>query len=104
MCGIAGIIGRVDDANRAALERMSRALHHRGPDAAGLWNSQPDAGGVGCMLAFRRLAILDLTDCANQPMVDARSGQAIVFNGEIYNYRALRDDLSRTGETFHSTG
>ena len=104
MCGIAGIIGRVGGANREALERMSRALHHRGPDAAGFWAGRPDADGFGCMLAFRRLAILDLSDCANQPMVDAKSGRAIVFNGEIYNYRALRDDLSRAGETFHSSG
>src|SRR6266516_914595 len=104
MCGIAGIIGRVDDANRAALDRMQRALIHRGPDAAGSWAGRPDADGFGCMLAFRRLAILDLSDCANQPMVDPKTGQAIVFNGEIYNFQSLRDDLARAGETFHSSG
>ena len=97
MCGIAGIIGRVDDANRAALDRMQRALIHRGPDAAGSWAGRPDADGFGCMLAFRRLAILDLTDCANQPMVEPKTGQALVFNGEIYNYQSLRDQLGDAG-------
>src|SRR5439155_27284238 len=104
MCGIAGIIGNLDDANRAALERMARALTHRGPDAGGLWSGRPDDAGCGCMLAFRRLAILDLSDCASQPMVDRRTGQALVFNGEIYNYQSLRDDLARAGETFQSSG
>ena len=104
MCGIAGIIGRLSDANRAALDRMARALEHRGPDASGSWSGAPDADGVGCMLAFRRLAILDLSDCASQPMTHAPTGQALVFNGEIYNYRALRSELAAAGESFQSTG
>ena len=104
MCGIAGIIGRLGDANGAALEAMTRALAHRGPDASGLWASPPDAGGFGCMLGFRRLAILDLTESANQPMTDPKTGHTVVFNGEIYNYRALRDELSAAGESFQSTG
>ena len=104
MCGIAGIIGRVDDANRAALDRMARALAHRGPDAAGFWSGEPDETGYGCMLAFRRLAILDLSDCANQPMVDRETGQALVFNGEIYNYRDLRQDFAAAGHRFQSSG
>jgi asparagine synthase (glutamine-hydrolysing) len=56
MCGIAGIIGRLDDANRAALERMNNAMIHRGPDASGTWISAADVRGWGALLAHRRLA------------------------------------------------
>jgi asparagine synthase (glutamine-hydrolysing) len=104
MCGIAGIIGRVDDANRAALGRMERALAHRGPDSAGVWTSPPDAEGFGCLFAHRRLSILDLSTAATQPMTDPVTGQTLVFNGEIYNYLALRKSLESAGETFDSTG
>src|SRR5947208_13733762 len=104
MCGIAGILGRLDNDNRAALARMEQALSHRGPDATGLWTSDPDASGFGCMLAHRRLSILDLSHAADQPMTDARLGQTIVFNGEIYNYTDIRADLTAAGEHFTSTG
>lgn len=103
MCGIAGIIGCVDEANRGALRRMASAMAHRGPDGEGFWYSSPDAAGNGCLLAHRRLSILDLTAAASQPMTDPR-GQTIVFNGEIYNYVSLREDLAGAGETFQSTG
>jgi asparagine synthase (glutamine-hydrolysing) len=104
MCGIAGIIGRLDETNRAALRRMASAIAHRGPDGEGFWFGQPDAAGNGCMLAHRRLSILDLSAAAAQPMTDPHGGQTIVFNGEIYNYVALRQELLAVGETFHSTG
>src|SRR3981081_4485578 len=104
MCGIAGILGRVSDRNRAALRRMSDAMAHRGPDAEGSWESPPDARGLGAILAHRRLAILDLSPGGAQPLVDPVSGQVIVFNGEIYNYQALRDRLAASGQTFRSTG
>src|SRR5436190_11128959 len=103
MCGIAGILGRLSDANRAALSRMHNAIAHRGPDSAGLFTSTPDASSNGAMLAHRRLSILDLSTCANQPMTDARTGQTLVFNGEIYNYQDLRRDLQRYRERFTST-
>src|SRR5258708_5934951 len=103
MCGIAGIIGRVDDANQAALRRMAGAMAHRGPNGEGLWFSKPDAQGNGCLFAHRRLSILDLSTAASQPMTDPR-GQTIVFNGEIYNYVALREELNAAGERFESTG
>jgi asparagine synthase (glutamine-hydrolysing) len=104
MCGIAGIIGRIDPANRQALGRMERALVHRGPDQCGTWESEPDERGIGCLLAHRRLSILDLSTCADQPMTDPTGGQTIVFNGEIYNYVALRQQLATAGERIESTG
>ncbi len=104
MCGIAGIIGRISDANRAALQRMGSAMQHRGPDGSGTWTSTPDENGNGCLLIHRRLSILDLTTCASQPMVDPVTGQTIIFNGEIYNYLEIRSELEKLGQRFQSTG
>jgi len=104
MCGIAGIIGRVDGVNRAALERMNEAMIHRGPDASGTWVSAPDCRGWGALLAHRRLSILDLSPSGAQPMVDPATGHVIVFNGEIYNFRELRRRLVAEGQELQSTG
>jgi asparagine synthase (glutamine-hydrolysing) len=104
MCGIAGIIGRLDERNRAALRRMSDAMVHRGPDADGTWTSAPDARGWGALLAHRRLSILDLSPAGAQPMVDPVTGHVIAFNGEIYNFRDLRRRLETEGQQFQSTG
>ena len=105
MCGIAGLIGRLTPAHHDALGRMNAALSHRGPDGAGVWSSPPDERGVGCLLGHRRLAILDLSGAADQPMVDTTFGtRAIVFNGEIYNFRDLRAELEGDGERFTSSG
>jgi asparagine synthase (glutamine-hydrolysing) len=104
MCGIAGMIGRLDDPNRAALERMSEAMVHRGPDASGTWVSAPDSRGWGALLGFRRLSILDLSPAGAQPMVDPVTGHVMVFNGEIYNFGDLRRRLEAEGQEFKSTG
>ncbi len=104
MCGLAGIIGRIDAENRAALRRMNAALAHRGPDADGFWEAVPDARGHGPMLAHRRLSILDLSPAGTQPMTDPVTKNVIVFNGEIYNYVELRRELERAGDTLPSTG
>lgn len=104
MCGIAGIIGRIDETNRAALQRMNDAMVHRGPDAAGIWCSAPDARGWGALLAHRRLAILDLSPAGVQPMIDPVTGHVITFNGEIYNYLDLRRRLEGEGQQFRSSG
>jgi asparagine synthase (glutamine-hydrolysing) len=104
MCGIAGIIGRLDDRNRAALERMNNAMIHRGPDGSGMWVSAPDSRGWGVLLAHRRLSILDLSPAGAQPMVDPATGHVIVFNGEIYNFRELRRRLEAEGQVIQSTG
>lgn len=104
MCGIAGIIGRLDPTNRAALARMNDAMLHRGPDAHGIWASTADDRGWGALLAHRRLAILDLSPAGVQPMLDPVTGHVITFNGEIYNYRDLRRRLEAEGQTFQSSG
>ncbi len=105
MCGIVGLIGRLQPSHHAIIDRMNAALAHRGPDGQGVWSSPPD-GGIGCLLGHRRLAILDLSSAADQPMVDVKGGttRAIVFNGEIYNFRDLRASLERAGEHFTSSG
>jgi asparagine synthase (glutamine-hydrolysing) len=104
MCGIAGIIGRLDESNRAALKRMNDAMLHRGPDASGTWISTPDSRGWGALLAHRRLAILDLSPAGTQPMIDPVTGHVLVYNGEIYNFVDLRRRLVAEGQQLQSTG
>ncbi len=104
MCGLAGIVGRISDANRSALRRMTEAMHHRGPDGEGIWVSEPDAQDRGVLLGHRRLSILDLSNAASQPMIDPQRGDVVVLNGEIYNYREIRSDLEAKGHALWSTG
>lgn len=104
MCGIAGIIGRLDDVNANALRRMSDAMVHRGPDAGGTWVSTPDSRGWGAMFAHRRLSILDLSPAGAQPMIDPVTGHVLVYNGEIYNFAELRQRLVAEGQELVSTG
>lgn len=100
MCGIAGAIGAIDAEVRDAVERMTRAQAHRGPDQSGIWSSAP-AGARGAVFGHRRLSILDLTEAGRQPMRDSKTGAVIVFNGEVYNFAALREELG--DEDFHSS-
>ena len=94
MCGIAGFIGRGGEQD---LRKMILALKHRGPDHQGVFF----ANGVG--LASARLAIIDLSPEGNQPMFDASGRIGIVFNGEIYDFQALRAELEeKVGYTFRS--
>ena len=99
MCGIAGE-RRFDGIApvRETIERMSMRLARRGPDGAGYWQNGPVA------FAHRRLAIIDLSERSHQPMVDAASGLALVFNGTIYNYPVLRNELIGRGHSFFSDG
>jgi asparagine synthase (glutamine-hydrolysing) len=99
MCGICGEL-RFDgeSADLAAIERMTQALVPRGPDHGGAWSD----GSLG--FGHRRLAIIDLSERAHQPMVDPELGLALVFNGTIYNYRALRTQLTARGHRFFSDG
>src|SRR5690348_8778674 len=101
MCGIAGIYAygaEAPPADRAALQRMHDVLAPRGPDGEGI-----DIAADGRLaLAHRRLSIIELSDAGRQPMATADGRYTIVFNGEIYNYRALRDELAAAGVRFAS--
>jgi asparagine synthase (glutamine-hydrolysing) len=99
MCGIAGEFrfdGSVPDA--AVMASMLTKLARRGPDAEGQHADGP------VRLGHRRLAIIDLSPRSHQPMLDAASGTALVFNGTIYNYPELRAELVGLGHEFHSDG
>lgn len=100
MCGIAGALG-VPDAV-AVTARMTRALAHRGPDDHGVDPITMDGRQVVGALGHRRLSIIDLSPAGHQPMWDRGRQRAIVFNGEIYNFRVLRDALSREGVAFRT--
>jgi asparagine synthase (glutamine-hydrolysing) len=96
VCGIAGVLARRGADFRVTEEyvtRMRETLAHRGPDGARTWVS--DDGAVG--LGFRRLAIVDLSDGAMQPMANEDGSVRLLFNGEIYNHAALRRELEATG-------
>ncbi len=96
MCGIAGILNDEPSPCALALGKLQASLRHRGPDDAGLWLSPGGRAG----LAHTRLAVLDLSAAGHQPMV--AEGHVIVFNGEIYNFRALRAELEAAGGVFHT--
>jgi asparagine synthase (glutamine-hydrolysing) len=99
MCGICGEIQFGDrSADTAAVQRMTDAMVPRGPDASGLVARDRIA------LGHRRLRIIDLSDSAQQPMVDPALGLSIAFNGAIYNYRELRGELEQKGHRFFSHG
>jgi asparagine synthase (glutamine-hydrolysing) len=88
--------GQAGGSQPAIVERMSEALHHRGPDGSGIWSE----GDSGITLGHRRLAIIDLSPLAAQPMVSRCERFVLTFNGEVYNYRDLRAALEREGATF----
>lgn len=99
MCGITGIVRfgarRVE---RPEIERLTATLNHRGPDGSGIFISEDGHVALG----HTRLAILDLTDKAAQPMTDMSGSLTIVFNGEIYNFLELRSALAKRGHAFRS--
>jgi len=99
MCGICGEL-RFDGrpADLAAILRMNERLARRGPDHGGSYSD----GSLG--FGHRRLSIIDLSEHANQPMVDPALSLALVFNGTIYNYRELRQELQERGYGFFSQG
>lgn len=104
MCGIAGAVGYIQPGIVAGVRRISAAQTHRGPDDSGEWQSERRDVFNGAAFAFRRLAILDLSPQGHQPMLDPETGNVLVFNGEIYNFREVRAELQRLGHHFASTG
>src|SRR5512135_1385266 len=96
MCGITGFVNANGAAaDRALLEAMNLAIIHRGPDEDGFYINE----NVG--LAMRRLSIIDLAS-GQQPIYNTARTKAIVFNGEVYNYQSLRDDLIARGHKFYT--
>ena len=118
MCGICGYISKRKIEDRI-LEEMRDTMIHRGPNDAGIWQSQTKSSAVtidnlaaGASpttdsssyigLAHRRLSIFDLSELGHQPMKSADGNLVIVFNGEIYNFKELRSELEKDGVTFKS--
>ncbi len=103
MCGIAGLLDATETTPGDELEAnatgMAATMAHRGPDDAGVW---ADAA-AGVALGFRRLSIVDLTPTGHQPMTSRDGRYVLVFNGELYNYRALRAELEGAGAVFSGT-
>ncbi len=99
MCGICGLVGarRDEHVDPDAVARMNEAMRHRGPDDAGVWHS----GHIS--LAMRRLSILDVPG-GHQPMTNEDGSVVVVFNGEIYNFEELRNDLIEHGHVFRTQG
>jgi asparagine synthase (glutamine-hydrolysing) len=98
VCGIAGELRFRNQAeSRADWRKISSMMARRGPDDEGSWSED----GY-CTLVFRRLAIIDLSDRGHQPMVAGNGRYALVFNGEVYNFQVLREELAARGVRFHS--
>jgi asparagine synthase (glutamine-hydrolysing) len=93
MCGICGFVG---DGNENVLKEMLEVIKYRGPDDFGVWINGEDIG-----IGHRRLAILDIRD-GHQPMATVDEALVIVFNGEIYNHKELREELELLGHVFRS--
>lgn len=101
MCGIAGILnkgGTEREALLAKLDKLAVALKHRGPDDGGTWATPDGTAGF----AHVRLSILDLSSAGHQPMHTPDGNLSITFNGEIYNFRELRESLEHEGVSFHT--
>lgn len=99
MCGLAGLFsprGETDAALTALTESMCDRIVHRGPDDSGTWT---DAAS-GIALGFRRLSIIDLSPLGHQPMASASGRYRITFNGEVFNFAELREELHRAGASF----
>ncbi len=96
MCGIAGYVSWDTPPDRSVLELMERSLVHRGPDEGSVWLDNY------CGFAFRRLRVIDLSPLASQPMTSETGDLRVVFNGEIYNFPELREELKSLGHNFKS--
>ena len=98
MCGICGYMNlNGERSSQAVLRKMTDAIAHRGPDGEGYYNDRAVA------LGHRRLSIIDLSDNGKQPMLSNGGNYAIVYNGELYNFRELKEELLSLGYHFRST-
>lgn len=97
MCGILGIVDR-KGVDENLLLQMRDVMVHRGPDDAGLWINRERTVGLG----HRRLSIIDLSEAGKQPMSDCNKQIWVTFNGEIYNFQEIRDELKKKGYKFRS--
>lgn len=98
MCGIAGLVSFQSPVDFVSLTNLARGIAHRGPDDQGFYVSP----GQRCGFGHARLSIIDLSPSGHQPMLDEETGNAIVFNGEIYNFAALRQRCEEGGYRFQS--
>jgi asparagine synthase (glutamine-hydrolysing) len=96
MCGIAGIVSLAPDDLRSQVKKMTDAQTHRGPDDWGVWHDE------FCALGHRRLAIIDLSEAGRNPLSNPSGKIWITFNGEIYNFQVLRDELEKLGYQFQT--
>src|SRR5688572_21226144 len=94
MCGIAGLLG--DGVDEHDVRGMLALQKHRGPDAEGIWSDRH------CVLGHRRLAIIDLSEAGKQPLANEDGSVWVTFNGEIYNFQALRSELEGSGHVFRT--
>jgi asparagine synthase (glutamine-hydrolysing) len=101
MCGICGCFSfnALSDRDLAATRQMIRLMERRGPDDQGFWTD-----GKRCSFGFRRLAILDLSPYGHQPMQTLDGRYVLIYNGEVYNFHELREELNYKGIRFRSTG
>ena len=99
MCGITGYISLNNSIRREHLVKATSAIQYRGPDAEGFYFSEDEKIGLG----HRRLSILDLSPSANQPMFSANGRYIIVYNGEVYNFKELKEKLSDKGASLKTT-
>ena len=100
MCGITGFIDFKGLTDQAVLHKMTGVINHRGPDDSGLEFLSGNNYQIG--LGFKRLSIIDLSPLGHQPMFDERKETCIIFNGEIYNYAVIREELKKEGYSFKS--
>jgi len=95
MCGIAGFLLRNGEANAADVRAMTDVIRHRGPDDEGIYTDGP------CGIGMRRLSIIDLST-GHQPISNEDGSVWVVFNGEIYQYKELREELINRGHQFRT--
>ena len=95
MCGFVGFTNKINDAS-IVLGKMMDRIKHRGPDSDGKYVDEQIAMG------FRRLSIIDLSDVGSQPIFNEDRSMVLTFNGEIYNYKDLREELIAAGHSFYT--